>query len=165
MSAVPRIEDLKDTTFDPYVADELMFGDHLDPYARIADLRALAPVIEGDYRSLMGLPGEPVDSHKPVYLVLSHVAVETILHDPETFSNRSFEPSLGVVYGPILTVLDPPDHTKYRRILQRAFRPEMLRAWDREYVEPVLDELIGSLRAAGRADLISGLFRSESSTG
>ncbi|RYE40780.1 MAG: cytochrome P450, partial [Hyphomicrobiales bacterium] len=140
MTTVSRIQDLDDTNFDPYLADEVMFGDHVDPYSQIAKLRAEGPVVAGDYRTVMGLPGEPLDSAKPRYIVLSHAAVEQVLHNPDVFSNRSFQPSLGAVYGPILTVLDPPDHTRYRRILQRAFRPEMIRAWDRDYVDPVLDE-------------------------
>ncbi len=159
MTAMPKIQDLEDSTFDPILADELMFGDHTDPYSRIEEFRAGGPVIAGDYRSMMGLPSDPFDPAKPRYTVLSHTAVETALHDPETFSNRSFEPSLGVVYGPILTVLDPPVHTGYRRILQRAFRPEMIRAWERDYVEPVLAELIVGLHRSNRAELISQYTR------
>ncbi len=42
-----RIEDLADASFDPYLSDELVFGDLVDPYPRIAELRAEAPVHGG----------------------------------------------------------------------------------------------------------------------
>ncbi len=59
MSVIPLLEDLEYAKFDRYIADEIMFGDHIDPYTRIAELRARSPVIEGDCGKLMGLPGEP----------------------------------------------------------------------------------------------------------
>ncbi len=31
MSGTPRIEDLENSSFNPYIADEFMFGDHLRP--------------------------------------------------------------------------------------------------------------------------------------
>src|SRR5262245_35496451 len=56
MSALPRIKDFADPTFDPFVADAAMFGDALDPYAEIAKLRERGPVIKDGYRELLGLP-------------------------------------------------------------------------------------------------------------
>ena len=31
MTVTDRIEDLEDQSFNPYIADELVFGDHHDP--------------------------------------------------------------------------------------------------------------------------------------
>ena len=47
MAVIPRIEDLADPTFDPYLSDEAVFGSVPDPYPRIAELRAEAPVHSG----------------------------------------------------------------------------------------------------------------------
>jgi cytochrome P450 len=156
---IPRIEDLADPDFDPFLADEVMFGDHADPYPQIAELRAQGPVVPGEYRAAMGLPPEPIDPTKPRFTVLSYEAVEEVLSHPDVYSNRSFDPTLGAVFGPILSVLDPPAHTRDRKILQRAFRPQIVQAWGHAYVVPVIDGLIGTFRAGRRAELVEQFAR------
>jgi cytochrome P450 len=158
--AIPRIEDLSDRNFDPYVADEAMFGDHPDPHPRIAELRAQAPILPGGYQALLsGAPAAPVDPSKPVFTVLSYAAVDQILADPEAFSNRSFLPTLGVIYGPLLSVLDPPTHTRYRALLQTAFRPQIIQTWRENVVGPVIDELIAGFDPGGRVELMGQFVR------
>ena len=159
MSAIAPIEDLEDKSFDPYIADEVMFGDDPDPYLRIAAARTKAPVIPGTYRELMGLPLEPLDPDQPKFTVLSYAVIDQILNDPLTFSNHSFDPTLGVVFGPILTVMDPPEHTGYRRVLQQAFRPPIVQSWGDSIVEPVIEELMAGFLDRGRVELIGEFSR------
>jgi cytochrome P450 len=154
-----RIEDLADPTFDPFLSDELVFGDVADPYPLIAELRATAPVIEGDYRALVGIPTVPSDASLPHFTVLSFAAVEQILNDPVTFSNRSFAPTLGAAFGNTVSVMDPPEHTRYRRILQQAFRPSVVQQWGADIVGPVVDELVGAFADRGRAELVGEFTR------
>jgi cytochrome P450 len=157
-----RIEDLDDPTFDPYLSDELMFGDVADPYPRLAELRAQAPVLAGDYNLVMGLPPHPVgqgEAAPPHYMVLSFAGVDQVLNDPVTFSNRSFEPTLGAAFGHTVSVMDPPEHTRYRRILQQAFRPSVVQAWGTDIVAPVVEELVGAFRDTGRAELVEQFAR------
>jgi len=154
-----RIEDLTDPTFNPYLADELVFGDMLDPYPRIAELRAQAPVVEGDFRTLMGIPGQPGDEGRPHYLVLSYAAIDQVLNDPAAFSNRAFEPTLGAAFGHTVSVMDPPEHTTYRKILQKAFRPQVVQEWGTGIVAPVIDELVAAFRHTGRAELVEQFAR------
>lgn len=154
-----RIEDLADPTFDPYLSDELVFGDVADPYSRIAKLRADAPVVAADYRVIMGIPTMPSDEALPHYTVLSFAGVDQILNDPATFSNRSFEPTLGAAFGHTVSVMDPPEHTRYRRILQQAFRPAIVQQWGADIVGPVVGELLGAFRAEGRAELVEQFAR------
>ena len=68
---------------------------------------------------------------------------------PSTFSNRSFEPTLGAAFGHTVSVMDPPEHTRYRRILQQAFRPTIVQEWGADIVAPVVDELVGAFRDTG----------------
>ena len=70
MTTTARIEDLADPTFDPYLSDELVFGDLADPYPRIAELRVEAPVIEADYRVVMGIPALDGEDAPPHFMVL-----------------------------------------------------------------------------------------------
>jgi cytochrome P450 len=156
---ITRIEDLADASFDPYLSDEMVFGDTPDPYPQIAALRAQAPVIADDYRRVVGIPSIDGDDAPPHYLALSFAAVDQILNDPVTFSNRSFEPTLGAAFGHTVSVMDPPEHTRYRKILQQAFRPSVVQAWGADIVAPVVDELVSVFRDTGKAELVEQFAR------
>ncbi len=159
MAVIPRIEDLADPTFDPYLSDELVFGDLDDPYPRIAELRARAPVHAADYRAVVGIHALDGEGAPPHFMVLSYAGVDQILNDPVTFSNRSFEPTLGAAFGHTVSVMDPPEHTRYRRILQQAFRPSIVQEWGADIVAPVVEELVGAFRDTGRAELVEQFAR------
>ena len=55
-------------------------------------------------------------------------------------------------------MMDPPDHTRYRRMVSRGFSPRGV-----EQIEPALrqfvSECIDRLREAGTGDLVAGLAR------
>jgi cytochrome P450 len=159
MSTVERIEDLADPTFNPYLADEVVFGDILDPYAVIAGIRAEGPVVPGSYRERLGLPPQPELTSSGRYMVLSFGAVDQVLNDPVTFSNKAFEPTLGAAFGHTVSVMDPPEHTRYRRILQKAFRPNIVQQWGDGIVAPVIEELVSQVRGTGRAELVEQFAR------
>ena len=127
MTQATHIEDLDDQSFDPLIADDVLFGDTEDPYRILAELRADGPVIEASLRTLIGMPGKAAQGYEREFMVLSFAGVDQILNDPITFSNRSFEPTLGATFGHTVSVMDPPEHTQYRRILQQAFRPRWCR--------------------------------------
>lgn len=160
MSVIEPIEDLEDRTFDPYLADDLIFGSNADPYRdTIEGLLAQGPVVEGNYRELVGSPPQPGDEGKPHFMVLSHAAVDEVLNDAVTFSNKAFEPTLGRGFGHTVTVMDPPEHTKYRKILQRAFRPKVITQWGSDIVGPVIEELMSTFRETGQAELVERFAR------
>jgi cytochrome P450 len=161
MSTIERIEDLADPTFNPYLADEVVFGDTLDPYSLIDEIRREGPVVPGLYRDRLGLPPQPelesaTGGH---FMVLSFAAVNQILSDPITYSNRAFEPTLGAAFGHTVSVMDPPEHTEYRKILQKAFRPNIVQHWGDGIVAPVIDELMGQIRGTGKAELVEQFAR------
>ncbi len=160
MTVIEPIQDLDDQTFNPYLADELIYGDIADPYRSAIDgLLARGPVVEGFYRDSFGMPHLPGDEGRPHFMVLSHKAVDHVLNDPITFSNKAFEQTLGRGFGHTISVMDPPEHTQYRKILQRAFRPAVVAAWGEEIVGPVVDDLIGKIRDGGRAELVDQFAR------
>ena len=72
MNAVTRLVDFDDRDFDPFIADELMFGDTLDPYAKLAELRARGPVHALSYREYMGLPADHTAGHLPHYTIVGY---------------------------------------------------------------------------------------------
>ncbi|MDZ7881766.1 MAG: cytochrome P450 [Mycobacterium sp.] len=52
--------------------------------------------------------------------------------------------------------LDPPDHTRLRRLAQQAFAPRVVRALEPE-IAATVDSLLDAMADVGSADLISGL--------
>jgi cytochrome P450 len=122
-------------------------GFYQDPYPTYAMLRAEAPVYE--------IPSQP-----GLYFVTTWALVREALMDPGRFSNvlppaRRTEPPAEVVeeieairaqgfpYTPALGTNDPPQHTRYRKMVNRAFTVRAL-AW----MEPLVDEVADQLAAA-----------------
>ena len=159
MAQIAPIEDLADSTFDPILADEVTYGTVMDPYPMVAKLRAEATVQPGDFRALMGQSPSRDYPNVPHYMVLSYSGIEYALNHPELFSNRSMEPSLGASFGHTLSVMDPPEHTGYRKILQQAFRPNVVQSWGEGIVAPVIEDLVRVFRRTGHADLVSQFAR------
>ncbi len=163
MSTIERIEDLADPTFNPYLADEAVFGDVVDPYSVIDDIRKEGPVVAGSYRERLGIPPQPESESATGghFMVLSFAAVNQVLNDPVTYSNKAFEPTLGRAFGHTVSVMDPPEHTEYRKILQKAFRPNIVQHWGDAIVAPVIDELISKIQGAGAgtAELVEQFAR------
>jgi cytochrome P450 len=52
--------------------------------------------------------------------------------------------------------LDPPDHTRLRKLAQQAFAPRVVRALEPE-IAATVDGLLDAMAAVGSADLVSGL--------
>lgn len=135
--------------FDPAVAE--------DPFEFYAALRARAPV----YRMPMG-----------IYIVSSHALCVAALRDPEAFSSR-FTAALGgamaaaVAAGdasgvtvratpPVDTLLtnDPPSHTRFRKLVNRAFLPRRVEQLTAE-IRRLAHELVDGFAGRGRIELVA----------
>ena len=106
---------LDDVLTDPLLDDEFYAGDPFPAYAR---LRAEAPVA----RSTAG----------GFWVVSSHADVVTVSRDPDTFCSGQgiLAMEIGAHYDtpPTMMHTDPPDHTRYRTLVQPGFRPTFMRA-------------------------------------
>ncbi len=158
MSTAQTIEDLNDKTFDPHIADKMAFGDYPNPYPRLKELRATAPVLQMDYWEEFGVPRWP-GPWEDRWTVLSFEAVNQVLSDPITFSNKAFGPTLGTSFGRTVSVMDPPEHSPFKKLLQKAFNHSVIQEWGSQIVAPVVDELVSPLRGAGKADLVEEFAR------
>jgi cytochrome P450 len=154
MSAIRRIEDFDDPTYDPFVSDEAAFGDCADPYPQLARWREQAAVHAFDYRSAMGLYPDVTMADLPSYLVLGYDAVEKIFLDPATYSNKIYARNLGISFGQSVSTMDAPDHPRYRKIFQKAFLPNVVSKWGDTLVDPVVSSLMDAFVGRGRADLV-----------
>jgi cytochrome P450 len=107
-----------------------------DPFPVLADLRARCPVAHSD-------------AHGGFWVVTRYADVETVTHDPATFSSRhtSIPAEFGLgdfVIPPVQ--LDPPEHTRVKRLLARAFVPSVVTPYEpfvRGYVVDLLESLRG----------------------
>ena len=121
---------------------------HQNPYPTYAMLRAEAPVYE--------IPGQP-----GLYFVTTWALVKEALLDPARFSNvlpparRDTPPpevaaeveairAQGFPYTPALGTNDPPQHTRYRKMINRAFTPRAI-AWMDPLVNEVADQIAQGL--------------------
>lgn len=154
MSTLPRIRDFQDSSFNPFVADEMAFGDHLDPYPKIAEMRRAGPVIEGDYRVLMGMYPDVTLAHLKHYVVLGYEEVSQVFHDAGTYSNTGYAFNLGISFGQSISTMDAPEHSRYRRIFQKAFMPATVAKWGETLVDPVVNDLMAKFVPRGKADLV-----------
>jgi len=139
---------------DPY-AEEFQQS----PFAAYAALRATAPVHQ--------LPDQGF------YLVTTYALVREVLHDPVTYANsvtsaRRTEPppqiaaqieairAEGFAYQSALGLSDPPRHTRYRKLVQRAFIPRSL-AWMDPIITKASHDLVAALPAPGTVDIVRAL--------
>ncbi len=126
------------------------------PWQMYADLRDHDPVhhvVPDD---------EPQDDY---YVLTRYVDVYTAARDTDTFSSGA---GLTTTYGelekiglqdnPPMVMLDPPDHTAFRRLVSKGFTPRQVVA-----VEPAVRsfviERIERLRDAGSGDVVTELFK------
>jgi cytochrome P450 len=154
MNAITRLQDFDDPGFNPFIEDEAMFGENPDPYPKLAELRRQGPVHRGDYRVFMGLPADLTTADVEHYMVLGFEEVGRCLSDPTLFSNKNYGRNLGISFGRSVSTMDPPEHTRYRRIFQKAFLPNIVSKWGETLVDPVVKSLMDAFIGRGHADLV-----------
>jgi cytochrome P450 len=112
-----------------------------DRTAAYALLRAAGPVIPTRFGARMLVSGE---------------AVEFALRRPGLFSSQQ---AFAVVGSPLPLVpiaFDPPEHTRYRRILQPFFSPRGIAGWQPK-VRALAGQLIDGLAGRAECDLVTEL--------
>ena len=118
-----------------------------NPYPFYARLRAEAPVCR---TKLFG---------QPTWLVTRYDDVVTMLKDERLL--KEWRPATKWLFrfaGSITRHMlnrDPPDHTRLRTLVQKAFTPKLIEHL-RGRIQNVCDELLNHLESNGRMDLISG---------
>ena len=157
MSILPKLKDFDDPTFDPFLADEHVYGDFEDIYTPLAELRRKSPVVEARYSDVIGDIhfGTMAKPGQREFMILGYAEVMAAAVDPDTFANGpAFEETLKVTFGNTISVMDPPVHGRHRRIFQAAFLPRTIGDWGNDIVAPVIDRLMRSFADRGHADLV-----------
>jgi cytochrome P450 len=117
--------------FDPFATGALS-----DPYPTYARLRAESPVHRAD----------------GYWVVSRYDDVLRCLRNDDHFSSEQGT-GVNVETNPNLINIDPPDHTRLRRLVQRAFVPSRVAALE-PIVSELIDEMFLPLLDGGRVDLI-----------
>ncbi|MDF8334967.1 cytochrome P450 [Novosphingobium cyanobacteriorum] len=153
MATAFQIQEFDDPTYDPFLSDEVNFGDDLDPYPRIHALRLKGAVLPGSYRENMGYPC--FYSGVPKFTVLGNKEAEIVLTDTAKYSNSGYRPTLGATFGMgSISTLDNPEHGRWRKIFQKIFLPQYVRTWGGTIVDPVVHGLMNKFINRGEADLV-----------
>ncbi|SHG89441.1 cytochrome P450 family protein [Streptoalloteichus hindustanus] len=123
-----------------------------DPHAGFARLRQQAPVHR--IRTPDGAAA---------WLVTRYADVRAALADPRLSldkANSAGRGFTGFALPPALDAnllnMDPPDHTRLRRLVSRAFTPRYVERM-RDRVQAITDELLDAVAPLGRADLVASL--------
>jgi cytochrome P450 len=115
-----------------------------DPHAFFGALRSQGPVVP----SPLGDGGA---------LALSYDAVSRVFRDPQLFSSAGYAGVVGRLFGHSILEMDPPEHTRYRALVQQAFTRRSLEAWRDALVVPYAQRLVDALAEKERADLMREL--------
>lgn len=135
--------------------DPLAPGFQTDPYAHYARLRSDDPV---HYVEMPTLRCFIVTRYDDVVAVLRDPAYsaekfpERMIADAMAGPDQSFAALARAVSGMML-IKDPPDHTRLRALVSKAFTPRVVEGL-RPRVEAIVDELLDAAAAAGGMDAI-----------
>ena len=153
---LPRLRDLEDPSFDIMAANRALLGSTEDPYPLIHQKAAEGAVHAGSFRSLFDSAPDVFDAQGfKQYTVFGYDNVVKVLVDQETYTNHEvLQHFVGRTFGASVTQMDPPEHTKYRKIFQKAFLPQTVGKWGAKYVDPVVNRLMDGFIHRGKAELI-----------
>jgi cytochrome P450 len=109
-----------------------------DPYPHYAWLRKHHPVY---YNDKLGF-----------YVLSRYADVEAAAHTPEVFSSAQ---GIGPERAPVAMMIakDPPDHTRLRRLVSKAFTPKMVEQLAPR-IQEIVDELLDAALPRGSFDLV-----------
>lgn len=125
--------------------------DKADPYPHYARLRATAAVVRVDWPGL-----------GPNWLVTRHQEALTVLRDARFIRDADRLQAIGVRtnrpptrgFGRDMMEVDPPDHTRLRKLVALAFTPRMIRRFEPR-IEQLAGKILDSAAQSGEIELIA----------
>jgi cytochrome P450 len=127
-----------------------------DPHPKLAEMQAECPVHRGSMPEIFGIEGPETilfSPETPQVSVLTYDAAEKVFKDHRTFSARWYMPSLRRTIGRTILEMDPPEHGRYRQLIQGAFTRKEMERWEAEFVRDLVDAYLDRIVSLGRADL------------
>lgn len=121
------------TGYNPFAPETMA-----DPFPAYAELLAHCPVHRFDGFT------------HPLYTAVRHADVTAVLTDIELWSSHYGQSPRYAVQGCLFS--DPPEHTMYRKLVQKSFAPRHVAAMEGE-IGALVDELLDVMEPKGSADL------------
>lgn len=152
--------DTADTGADPFeLFDRSTGADSCrSPYPEFAAARRRGAVQKlAAATPMMGALERFMSGDREHYAAYSHDAVSQILRDGKHFSSSMYKDSIGVVMGPTILVMDEPEHSRYRGLIQMAFTKQEIDFWEHALVRPIVNSLVDRFAERGRAELVREL--------
>jgi cytochrome P450 len=149
----PDMSDTTTVSFNELLRDPSVKADPYPAYAQIRDMGRLVPTSFGDL------------------VVTQHADAFTVLRDARFSSNSRHQPNheqfvamaeavglkeLQDLFERVMLFADPPDHTRLRRIVGKAFTPRTVEAM-RPRIAAIVDGLLDRVEADGGGDLVEAL--------
>jgi cytochrome P450 len=126
------------TDFDPFARHTIV-----DPYP--------------EYRALLTGPNVWHNRKRGIWIIPGYDDVWAALRDHEAFSSAESQ-SRFRVHLPTMNASDPPDHTRLRRFVSRAFTPRAIMSWT-PVVNEIADKLVDDMIARRRTEVVAELAR------
>src|SRR5215469_5049765 len=90
------------------------------------------------------------------YVITTSEGAEYALRNPELFSSKRAFDGVGSPVPMVPIGTDPPEHTRYRRLLQPMFSPRSTAPWQPK-IRALAGELIDNVIDKGECDLVAAL--------
>ena len=129
------------TDFDPFAEETKR-----DPYP--------------EYRALLTAPNTPnvwYSRKRGIWIVAGYDDVRRALRDHEALSSAESQARYRV-HLHSMNAVDPPTHTRLRKLVSRAFTPRAMAAWQ-TVINEVADELVDAIVARRKTELVSDLAK------
>jgi cytochrome P450/NADPH-cytochrome P450 reductase len=127
------------------------------PHELFADMRKQAPVVWVDEPAKGIFAGGP-----GFWAVLRHADVSHVSRHPELFSSRERtaflrepRPNDLAVLRRMMLHMDPPEHSKLRKIVNRAFTPQVIRAQLQSLIEQHAVAVVDAICERGQIDFLT----------
>jgi pimeloyl-[acyl-carrier protein] synthase len=120
----------------------------MDPYPFYDALRMANPVIKG---TLLKYPGWYVTGYEEAVTILKDSRFKTRSPLPQTMKKYQ---NLTTIQHDMLLFKNPPDHTRLRMLVSKAFTPRVIERY-RSYIEETVHELLNQIEKKKTLDVVS----------
>jgi cytochrome P450 len=126
-----------------------------DPHPRLRELREEGGLHRGSVSAQFGVvgPDNYLIPDEQQVSVFDFDTADRIFRDAATFSSSYYVPSLRAIIGRTILEMDPPDHQRYRSLLQGAFTKREMVRWERDFVRDIVESHIDRMAPLGHGDL------------
>jgi cytochrome P450 len=131
-------------------------GSIVDPYPELGKMLSECPVHAGSVQQHFGIAGPETILYgdDPQVSVLSFDGVESGFKNYQELSACWYQPSLRSTIGRTILEMDPPEHGRYRQLIQGALTRKEMERWETEFVRDLVDSSLDKIAPRGHADLV-----------